>query len=465
METKVLLIVSVLLAMANVALADMFGTGANQFTISFVDISGNSNPTSGYGIVNNDYRMGTYEITNDQWNKFTNIYGTPTGSPSDAYDANAYWTGTDVPTNEVSWFEAAQFVNYLNTSADYPEAYKFTGTQGAGDYTFAVWESGDVGYDASNPYRNSNAFYFLPTEDEWVKAAYWNGTSLQDYATPDNSLPIEDVEANYSYESDAQPWNVGSGSEELNGTFDMMGNIFEWMESPDHSGNYLSDADRGQRGGSWFDHANLNSSDRGGYISYADGFDVGFRVASIPEPTNHPPVADVGDDQTVYVCIDGIAGVTLDGSDSNDIDGDQLTYYWSWMIDDEIYDANGVVPTIELPIGEHIIELIVNDGIEDSDPNEVVVTVIDSIDLLGILADNVIEFVQYEGTANSLLAKIDKAIGKLEDDNDKNDKAAITSLQAFINAVKAQSGKKIVQQDADDLIETAQQAIDILCSE
>ena len=36
---------------------------------------------AGYGIVNHDYRMGTYEITNDQWNKFTASLGVPvTGS-------------------------------------------------------------------------------------------------------------------------------------------------------------------------------------------------------------------------------------------------------------------------------------------------------------------------------------------------------------------------------------------------
>ncbi|KKK63991.1 hypothetical protein LCGC14_2988720, partial [marine sediment metagenome] len=30
---------------------------------------------------------------------------------------------------------------------------------------------------------HKDAFYYLPTEEEWVKAAYWNGTTLQDYAT------------------------------------------------------------------------------------------------------------------------------------------------------------------------------------------------------------------------------------------------------------------------------------------
>ena len=76
-----------------------------------------------------------------------------------------------------------------------------------------------------------------------------------------------------------------------------------------------------------------------------------------------------------------------------------------------------------------------------------------------LLADDVIEFVRHEGIGNSLLAKIDTAIGILEDENDKNDKAAVNSLEAFINAVEAQSGKKISEEDADDLIALAQQII------
>jgi len=98
------------------------------------------------------------------------------------------------------------------------------------------------------------------------------------------------------------------------------------------------------------------------------------------EFVNHPPVANAGDDQTVYVCIDESAEVTLDGSDSNDIDGDELSYYWSWIIDDDIYEANEVDPTIELPAGEHVIELIVDDGIDESEPNEVIVTVVGPIE-------------------------------------------------------------------------------------
>ena len=77
---------------------------------------------------------------------------------------------------------------------------------------------------------------------------------------------------------------------------------------------------------------------------------------------------------------DGMAEVTLDGSKSSDPDGDELTYKWSWTIDGEPNTATGVSPTIELPIGQHTIELIVNDGTEDSSPDYVVITVVGPIE-------------------------------------------------------------------------------------
>jgi formylglycine-generating enzyme required for sulfatase activity len=285
MKVSMMLIVAVLLALANIASANTFGTGDNQFTIDFVTISGDTNPASGYGIVNNDYRIGTYEVTNDQWSKFVNAYGTVTGSPSNAYDESPYWTGTNVPANKVSWYEAAQFVNWLNTSSGYQAAYNFTGTQGTSDYTFVPWDIVDIGYDASNPYRYSDAMYFLPTEDEWVKAAYWNGTTLQTYATIDGSVPVAGLYTNYD-DAVGKPWNVGSGSEELNGTFDMMGNVWEWMESPSNIGDYLSGSNRGKRGGPYCSDDNvLRSSLRYGLNPDGAGNNgIGFRVASVPEP-------------------------------------------------------------------------------------------------------------------------------------------------------------------------------------
>ncbi|MCP4591533.1 MAG: SUMF1/EgtB/PvdO family nonheme iron enzyme, partial [bacterium] len=173
-------VAAVVLIWVSGAQADMFGTGGNQFDIDFVPISGATNPAIGYGIVNNDYRMGTLEITNDQWDKFKAAYGTVTGDPYYAYGENPSWTGTDVPTNEVSWYEAAQFVNYLNTSTGNQPAYKFTGTQGTGDYTLGTWSAAEAD-NGTNLYRHKDAMYYMPTEDECVKARYWNGTALQTY--------------------------------------------------------------------------------------------------------------------------------------------------------------------------------------------------------------------------------------------------------------------------------------------
>ena len=287
MKTKVLMMLVVGMLSANIALADTFATGANQFTIDFVNISGDASSANGTYIGEDrlegftdpgyDYRIGTYEITNDQFAKFAANY--------------PRWGGDDVPSNSIGWFEAAQFVNYLNTSTGHQEAYKFTE---AGAYM--VWESGNVGYDSSNPFRNSNAHYFMPTEDEWVKAAYWNGTSLQTYATkPGDTLHQGNGSNggwNYKEGSDSGPdgpaegpWDVGSGSEELNGTFDMMGNVMEWMESPYNSGDYPSGFYRGVRGGSYYGNdTDLGSSYQHGDEPAVEDDGLGFRVASVPEP-------------------------------------------------------------------------------------------------------------------------------------------------------------------------------------
>jgi formylglycine-generating enzyme required for sulfatase activity len=101
-------------------------------------------------------------------------------------------------------------------------------------------------------------------------------------------LPVEDVEANYEYESGAQPWNVGSGSQELNGTFDMMGNVWEWMESPYSDTNYGTGSLRGLRGGPCsLDDDYLASSARSYDNPDCEDDYIGFRVASeVPEPAS-----------------------------------------------------------------------------------------------------------------------------------------------------------------------------------
>ena len=269
-----ILVVGVLLSVANVASA----TVVQGINIDFVAIgdAGNAGDTrgaaspSGAGSVAYGYSIGKYEITNGQWDTFVSAAGAPTGNATAAYNTSASWTGTDVPTNEVSWYEAAQFCNYLTTGDKSQGAYQWSGNNtNPGDFT---------GIDRDSAISTYGMVYVIPTEDEWYKAAYYTGSGYSTYANGTDTAPGAGTDTNYDY-AIGQPWEVGNGTIEQNDTFDMMGNVFEWNETLIGSG-------RGIRGGSYsYGHDALSSSYR--YSSYpADGSvgGVGFRVASVPEP-------------------------------------------------------------------------------------------------------------------------------------------------------------------------------------
>ncbi len=280
--------------------ADVFGVGENQFTIDFVAISGDASSADGTNISQyqpghdgykafvdpcSDYRIGVFEITNNQWDIFRNSVAVPvTGAPADAYDRDSTSMGLNVPTDNASWYEAAQFVNWLNTSRGYHAAYRFTGTQGTSDYTPDTWSVSEAD-NGTNLYRHKDAFYHLPTEDEWVKAAYWNGSALQTWATCDNVAPTPGVDSKFA-DAGGSPWDVGSGSEELNGTYDMMGNVWEWMESPASDGDYEVGSSRPLRGGAYNAAAPMITPNSRVYFPpNVEGGTIGFRVASdVPEP-------------------------------------------------------------------------------------------------------------------------------------------------------------------------------------
>ena len=92
---------------------------------------------------------------------------------------------------------------------------------------------------------------------------------------------------------------------------------------------------------------------------------------------NNPPVADAGPDQTA---IDGSL-VTLDGTGSSDPDGDSITYSWTQTSGTNVTLSNATIanPTFVAPsTTEEIMlgfSLVVNDGLLDSLPDSVVITV------------------------------------------------------------------------------------------
>jgi formylglycine-generating enzyme required for sulfatase activity len=279
MKREVLATSLCLLFVSSIVSADTFGTGGNQFTIDFVTISDSTNPAGGYGIVNNDYRIGIYEITMPQFDEYLNSLS-PVPPPQ--------FNQPKVPA-AVNWYMAARFVNWLNTITGHQEAYNFTETG------FSTWNTAEAA-GGTNLYRHKNAMYCLPTEDEWVKAAYWNGTNLQTHATKagENLTQGDGTSGTgwryYSVNGlhPSGPWVVGKGSEELNGTYDMMGNVWEWMESPYSDLTYAADSSRSVRGGSFSLSTNAvlemsSSYHTQQYPNYMSS-NLGFRVASVPEP-------------------------------------------------------------------------------------------------------------------------------------------------------------------------------------
>jgi hypothetical protein len=96
---------------------------------------------------------------------------------------------------------------------------------------------------------------------------------------------------------------------------------------------------------------------------------------------NKPPVADAGADQTVSMG----DTVTLDGSGSHDVDGDQLTMAWSFVSVPEgssatLSNSTLVNPNFvaDLP-GTYVVHLTVNDGMVDSAPDTVTISMQNSV--------------------------------------------------------------------------------------
>jgi hypothetical protein len=91
---------------------------------------------------------------------------------------------------------------------------------------------------------------------------------------------------------------------------------------------------------------------------------------------NSPPVANAGPNQTVSTG----TTVQLDGSQSTDVDGDPLTYKWSFVSVPAgsvatLSNAAIVNPTfLTDKKGTYVVQLIVNDGTVDSTPSQVTIS-------------------------------------------------------------------------------------------
>ena len=270
------------------AQADTFGTSGNEFTIDFVSIgnAGNEADTATYGAVPYEYRAGKYEISLDA---ITNA----TASGMANVTARAV-TGSQ-PAADIDWYEAAAFVNFLNTNSGKTAAYDLTFSSGS--WSMALWSSGQAWTaGGTNLYRNKDAFYFLPSENEWYKAAYYNaaGTNYFLYPTGSDTAPTAVASgtnagsAVYNAVASVPAIVDSAGGLSPYGTMGQGGNIFEWNESAFDGSNSSSSENRAIRGGSWgSSENNLRSSGRVNDDPAFEFFFIGFRVASVPEPSTY----------------------------------------------------------------------------------------------------------------------------------------------------------------------------------
>ena len=272
-----------------------FGSGLNQFTMEFVTIGspGNAPDTTGVpnpaGAVAYEYGIGKFEVSRDMITKFNASQSLQVGlDDMTSFGGN----GANRPATGVTWNGAARFVNWLNTSTGNQAAYKFT--TGSLDDNIALWAPGDVGYDPSNPYRNSSAKYFLPTSDEWYKAAYYNPTdsTYYDYANGSNTAPTSVASgtgaggAVYFQPFFQGPADVTqAGGLSPYGVMGLGGNVDEWEESSTDRLNSSGSSSRGLRGGAWFANANaLSSSYRNDNGPGSGASMLGFRVVTVSSP-------------------------------------------------------------------------------------------------------------------------------------------------------------------------------------
>jgi formylglycine-generating enzyme required for sulfatase activity len=268
--------------------------------------------------VADSFQIMKYEWTNSQYTDFLNTVDANGTNPNSIYNASMGSslrggitnTGTtngsryavkpdmgDKPVNYVDWFAAARVSNWLMNGA--------TGTSSTetGAYTLIGGQT-----SGTAPAVNSGATFYIPTENQWYKAAYYKGGSTNagywNYATQSDLAPTAVTSGstgigsagnagNFANFNLAADWNSQNGNVTTVGTngganaynaFDMSGNLREWNDLTGAAGSL-----RGFRGGNWDNIAfSLSSSDRLTNPPSGEVNGVGFRLAApVPEPSTY----------------------------------------------------------------------------------------------------------------------------------------------------------------------------------
>jgi len=302
-----------------------FSTAYAQVTFEWATVGnpGNADDThgDGYGRVEYNYRISKTGVTNAQYTEFLNAVDATAANSLDLFHtsmANNFGgienTGTangsryvaqagreQNPVTYVSWYDSLRFINWLDNG----QPTDGTGTE-SGAYTLLGGTA--TPSNGLSVTRDAGATAWLPSEDEWYKAAYYDPSGVYfDYPNGSDTAPVsdqpgDDPSAANHFNDDlvANGFDDGyavSGSPDFPsftnpftdvdaytatvspyGTLDQNGNVWEWNEA------LIIGSARGLLGGSWYNNDNfLGASIRGNADPTGENGYMSFRVASIPE--------------------------------------------------------------------------------------------------------------------------------------------------------------------------------------
>ena len=295
---------------------------SSAVTIDWVTVGGAGNAcdtqaTGCFGAVTQTYRIAKTEVTNSQYAGFLNavaqadpngLYhtsmalgfagGITRSGVSGSYSYSAIPGREDKPVNWVSFYNALRFANWLHH-------HQPTGAQGNSTTEDGAYTITGVGITNNTIVRNAGARFFVPSENEWYKAAFYDvgSASYFDYPAGSNTQTVCAAPTATANRANCHPNPVGDvtdvgsypGSPSPNGSFDQGANVWEWNEA------ILSVSFRGVRGGSFSDGPfSLAASSQSIFMPTSQDNIVGFRVASLVPPP--------------FVPVGGVAGAAVAAS-------------------------------------------------------------------------------------------------------------------------------------------------------